>query len=241
MARPMDTPHVTTATLSNAAEDAILLPSVIVSVTPADGSPVEATLGIAPLIVGTSPECGLVLSDPRVSRQHCELRITRRGITLRDLGSKNGTFLGDVPIVEVILPLGVAVRVGNSHIAARVDGAPSTVSLSAAARFGDAVGRSIPMRALFAKLERAAKAPETILLLGESGTGKEVLAHAIHAASPRRDNPFVVFDCSAIAPSLLESELFGHVRGAFTGAATAHAGLLEQADKGTLGLRDGER
>src|SRR5262245_19841483 len=146
----MDTPHISTATLSTATEDAVLLPSVIVSVAPADGGPVEALLGLAPLIVGTSPECDVVLSDPRVSRQHCELRITRRGISLRDLGSKNGTFLGEVPIVEIILPLGVPVRIGNSRLTARGGGAPSTVALSPAERFGEAVGRSIPMRALFA-------------------------------------------------------------------------------------------
>jgi transcriptional regulator with PAS, ATPase and Fis domain len=90
------------------------------------------------------------------------------------------------------------------------------------------------MRALFARLERVAPAPETVLLLGESGTGKEVLARAIHAASPRKDGPFVVFDCSAVAPSLVEAELFGHVRGAFTGAVAGHAGLFEQADGGTI-------
>ncbi|XXT15523.1 sigma-54 factor interaction domain-containing protein [Sorangium sp. So ce429] len=125
--------------------------------------------------------------------------------------------------------------IGSTRLAARAAGsAPALISLSSSERFGDAVGRSLSMRALFARLERAAATSETILLLGESGTGKEVLANAIHAHSPRRVKPFVVFDCSAIAPSLLEAELFGHVRGAFTGAAAAHAGLLEQADGGTL-------
>jgi DNA-binding NtrC family response regulator len=224
----------TTSTLADAGEHAVFLPSVIVTATPAQGSPIEATLGMEPLVVGTSPECDLAVADARVSRRHCELRLTRRGIVLRDLGSKNGTFLGEVPIIEIILPPGVTVTIGSSSLSARVGGAPSLVSLSPSERFGEAVGRSIPMRALFAKLDRAAATSETILLLGESGTGKEVLAQAIHAASPRRDRPFVVFDCSAIAPSLLEAEIFGHVRGAFTGAAAARAGLLEQAHGGTL-------
>lgn len=105
---------------------------------------------------------------------------------------------------------------------------------SASDRFGAAVGKSVVMRALFAKLEIAAKASEAILLLGESGTGKEVLAQAIHGASPRSGKPFVVFDCSVVASNLVESELFGHVRGAFTGAMTSHMGLLEQANTGTL-------
>src|SRR5262249_1870592 len=112
--------------------------------------------------------------------------------------------------------------------------APSLVPISSSERFGEALGRSIAIRALFATLERAAATSETILLLGESGTGKEVLASAIHANSPRKDGPFVVFDCSATAPNLIEAEPFGHARGAFTGATMARAGLLEQADKGTL-------
>lgn len=96
------------------------------------------------------------------------------------------------------------------------------------------MGRSEVMRALFAKLARAAATHETILLLGESGTGKEILAEAIHAASPRRRGPFVVLDCGAASPSLLEAELFGHVRGAFTGALQDRTGLMEQASGGTL-------
>src|SRR5206468_118805 len=90
------------------------------------------------------------------------------------------------------------------------------------------------MRALFAKLERAAPTDETILLLGESGTGKELLAHAIHDASGRRAAPFEIFDCSAVAATLVEAELFGYKRGAFTGAVADSAGVLERAGDGTL-------
>ncbi len=90
------------------------------------------------------------------------------------------------------------------------------------------------MRALFARLERTAATQETILLLGESGTGKELLARGIHDQSSRKDGPFVVFDCSAVAPTLLEAELFGFVKGSFTGAHASRAGLLEQANGGTL-------
>src|SRR5262249_18442933 len=116
----------------------------------------------------------------------------------------------------------------------RVAGAPSLVPISQSARFGEAIGSSLPMRALFAKLERAAATAETILLLGESGTGKELLARGIHDTSARREGPFVVFDCTALAPDLIEAELFGHVKGAFTDAKQARAGLLEQAHGGTL-------
>jgi DNA-binding NtrC family response regulator len=234
MLRGMAEPPIFASTLIDVQERTVVLPSVRVAVTSERGSPIEAALGFAPIVVGTSPECDLVVSDARVSRRHCELRLTPRGIVLRDLGSKNGTFLGEVPIVEIILPVDVTVTMGASHLSARVSGAPSTLSLSSRERFGDAVGRSVAMRALFAKLERAAATSETILLLGESGTGKEVLARAIHDASPRAGGPFVVLDCSAIAPSLVEAEVFGYARGAFTGAATARAGLLEQSEGGTL-------
>ncbi len=124
--------------------------------------------------------------------------------------------------------------IGGSRLSLRERGAPSTVELSPAARLGDAIGRSVAMRALFATLARAAATDETILLHGESGTGKEILARAIHDASPRRGGPFVVFDCAASSPGLLEAELFGHVRGAFTGALRDRAGLFEQAGGGTL-------
>jgi transcriptional regulator with PAS, ATPase and Fis domain len=110
------------------------------------------------------------------------------------------------------------------------------VPLSVDSRFGDAIGASIPMRALFARLERAASADVTVLLLGETGTGKELLAQGIHAASDRRDGPFVPFDCGAVPPTLIEAELFGYVRGAFTGANADHKGILAEADGGTLFL-----
>lgn len=210
---------ISNTTLTNTTGPAVSLPSVRITATPPQGSPVEATLALDPLVIGTSPECDLVVVDASVSRRHCELRITARGISFRDLGSKNGSFLGEIPIVEIILPAGVPVTIGGTRVLAQAVGAPSLVPLSPLERFGEALGRSIPMRALFAKLERAAATSETILLLGESGTGKEVLASAIHAHSPRKDKAFVVFDCSSVASNLIEAELFGHVRGAFTGAA----------------------
>jgi DNA-binding NtrC family response regulator len=227
-------PTATSHTLTSLDISRVLLPSVQVSVTPANGPVIAVTLGLDAIVIGTSAECDLVVTDARVSRRHCELRLTSRGILLRDLGSKNGTFLGENAVIEVILAAGATVTFGSSQLTTRVSGTPSIVSLSPSPRFGEAVGQSLAMRALFAKLTAVAASSETVLLLGESGTGKEVLARAIHTESPRSKGPFVVFDCSAIAPSLLESELFGHVRGAFSGAVAAHEGLLEQANGGTL-------
>lgn len=210
------------------------LPAIQIAVTLPDKSVISASLDIRPLIAGTSPDCDLVIADPRISRRHCELRLTDRGVLLRDLGSKNGTLVRGVSVLEVLLPPSVPVSLGNSELVILPSGAPTILPLSATTNFGEAIGHSLTMRALFAKLERAAPTDETILLLGESGTGKEILARAIHAASLRHEGPFVVVDCGAIAPNLVEGELFGHARGAFTGAVASQPGLLEQANGGTL-------
>jgi DNA-binding NtrC family response regulator len=98
----------------------------------------------------------------------------------------------------------------------------------------DVIGSSQAMRSLLALVERVAPTDASVLILGESGTGKELLARTLHRLSARRDMPFVAFDCSALAPSLLESELFGHEKGAFTGAARARRGLFREAHGGTL-------
>ncbi|WP_437764827.1 sigma 54-interacting transcriptional regulator [Sorangium sp. So ce281] len=210
------------------------MPSLRVRVTSPQGHVTEALLDISPVLVGTGQDCTLVVPDARVSRRHCELRLTPEGIFLRDLGSKNGTLLGQTAILEARLAPRVAVLIGDSELVVHPAGEPRLVPLSPTGMFGGAIGRSFAMRALFAKLERAAATDQTLLLLGESGTGKEVLARAIHEHSPRRNGPFVVFDCGATTANLVESELFGHTRGAFTGAQAAHAGLLEEASGGTL-------
>ncbi len=214
----------------------VSIPSLEVCVTGPGGAETVAPLGMDPLVVGTSPECDVVLDDPHVSRKHCAIAMGDAGVLLRDLDSKNGTFVGDLQIHEVVLRPGVVARVGQWLLALRVTGAPREMPLSSSARFGEAVGGTLVMRALFARLEVAAATQETVLLVGESGTGKELLARAVHDASPRRGGPFVVFDCSAVAPTLIESELFGFVKGAFTGADRDRAGIFEQAHGGTLFL-----
>jgi two-component system response regulator GlrR len=193
-------------------------------------------LGMDPVVVGTSADCDVVTADAHVSRKHCEIVLTDGGVVVRDLGSKNGTFVGDLQVREAFLRPGSVVRVGQWRLTLNVTGAPRDIALSASARFGEAVGGTLVMRALFARLEVAAATDETVLLVGESGTGKELLAQAIHDASGRRQHPFVVFDCSAVAPTLVESELFGFVKGAFTGADRERAGIFEQAHGGTLFL-----
>ena len=223
-------------TLTRFRPHAVSLPSLEVVATGPSGAEHVVPLGLDPIVVGTSAECDLPIEDPHVSRTHCSLALGDDGVVLRDLGSKNGTFVGDVEVHEALLRPGAVARVGQWRIALRVVGEPREVALSTSARFGEAVGGTVVMRALFARLEVAAATQETVLLVGESGTGKELLARAIHDASPRRAGPFTVFDCSAVAPTLVESELFGFVRGAFTGADRDRAGIFEQAHQGTLFL-----
>ncbi len=214
--------------------DSIELPGIRVTVTPPKGRSFDVPLGVHPLVVGQSAECDLVLVDDAVSRQHCRLSLTPRGLLVEDLGSKNGTFVGNVRILAALVEPDTKIIAGGSRLVPGRAGAAASVPRSRGVRFGEAVGCGVTMRALFAQLERAARTEETVLLLGESGTGKEVLARALHTESPRRSGPFVVLDCTALAPTLLEAELFGHTRGAFTGASESRVGLLEQAHGGTL-------
>jgi two-component system, NtrC family, response regulator GlrR len=189
--------------------------------------------------IGTSDQADLVIRDRSVSRFHAEVWIDNGRAAIRDLGSTNGTFVDGVAIVHAYLAPGQTIRAGATELRFGTDGPPVTVAVGAAAtadRFGPLVGRSPAMRAVFARLARAAASDATVLLTGETGTGKEAAAEALHGASRRAGAPFVIVDCAAIPPDLLESELFGHERGAFTGAIAARAGAFEAADGGTVFL-----
>jgi two-component system, NtrC family, response regulator GlrR len=212
------------------------VPRLDIVAVDAKGKAIRHPLGLSPVVVGKDAEADIQLDDPKVSRRHCSFTLSERGIVLRDFGSKNGTFIAGAQIVEAVLLPNAEVAVGSARLSVRVAGAASEVALSSSPRFGDALGTTLVMRALFAQLERAAPTGETILLFGESGTGKELLARGVHDTSSRRDGPFVVFDCSAVPSELVEAELFGSVRGAFTGAVADRAGVLEQSDGGTLFL-----
>jgi transcriptional regulator with GAF, ATPase, and Fis domain len=188
------------------------------------------------IVVGTHESCDLVLTDPTVSRQHLEISLVPRGYALHDLDSRNGTFIGDVRVGEVIVDREAKVRVGGTEL--RLQPLRSTVDLALPSvdRFGPLLGRSPAMRRVFEVLARVAPSDSTVLITGESGTGKEVTARAIHEASPRRHRPFIVVDCGGLPANLIESELYGHQRGAFTGATQARDGAFVAADGGTLFL-----
>jgi transcriptional regulator with GAF, ATPase, and Fis domain len=183
---------------------------------------------------GSSSGCDLRLSDRQTSRRHLAIEPLGSHLRITDLGSTNGTFVNGVAVIEGLLFGGEVVRLGATSI--RVDrlhdaGVPTLPRRSG---FGRLVGASEAMARLYPLCEKLATSTITAILEGETGTGKEVLAEALHEEGPRADRPFVVFDCTAIPSSLVESELFGHERGAFTGAVAARKGVLEQAHGGTL-------
>jgi DNA-binding NtrC family response regulator len=188
--------------------------------------------------VGTARDNALAIGDFTVSRYHLDASVVPGGILVADLGSTNGTYIGAVRIERAVVPPGTLLRLGGTTI-----------------RFDDAVRRSVPapgggarrelagmlavspqMLRLFADIERIAPAPTAVLVVGESGTGKERVAQALHAGSPRTGSPLVTIDCGALSSSLLASELFGHERGAFTGADRQHKGAFERAADGTVFL-----
>jgi DNA-binding NtrC family response regulator len=188
------------------------------------------------MTIGKAPDNDLVLGDDTVSRHHCELHRTSEGIHVKDLGSTNGTRIDGTRVQDALLGPGSVLRVGEIEIALRPAPQKIEVLPSNNEEFGGALGRALSMRTIFGVLERIAPTDATVLLEGETGTGKDVLARAIAAGSPRASKPFVVVDCGAVSYSLIESELFGHERGAFTGAVASRQGAFELAEGGTLFL-----
>jgi transcriptional regulator with PAS, ATPase and Fis domain len=178
----------------------------------------------------------LTLNDASVSRFHCEIVIDSRVPRLRDLESRNGTFVDGLEVRDVYLREGSQIRLGTSAIRFTATSESSPVALSERSEFGSLVGSSTPMRRAFALLERAAASESTVLLEGETGTGKEGAAAAIHEASARSNGPFVVVDCGSLPAELLESELFGHEKGAFTGAHQTRRGAFADASGGSVFL-----
>jgi DNA-binding NtrC family response regulator len=189
------------------------------------------------LRIGTAETNDLVVSDRTMSRFHVEVRRSGAEVELRDLASTNGTRAGRVSIRDARagIELPVDLVLGSTTIRLE-DGEFAMAEASSASRMGGLVGASPAMRQLFAQLARVAARGSSVLVQGESGTGKELVARAIHDASARAAGPFEVLDCGAVSPSLLASELFGHERGAFTGAERRHPGVFERAHGGTLFL-----
>ncbi len=190
----------------------------------------------APREVGTGAGCALRLTDERVSARHLSVTPKDGGFEVEDLGSTNGTLFEGAKVTKLKVGPGASFKLGRSLLRVQPQPTALEVTPSRARRFGELVGESLAMRELFAVLELAAQSEVTVLVQGETGTGKELVARALHDASSRRGGPFVAVDCGALPESLLESELFGHVKGAFTGASERRAGAFLRADRGTLFL-----
>ena len=203
-----------------------------VAKTPAGG---VFSIDVDPLVVGRDPAAQIVVDDQEVSAFHCELRAVSEGILVKDLGSTNGTFLGAVRAREAIVAAPIELLVGRTRIHLEPQ-AKRRVEVGFSDRFGPLVGSSPRMRRVFGVLEKVASTPLSVLIVGETGTGKELVAKAVHEASERKGAPFVVVDCGSIPPTLAESILFGHEKGAFTGANERRKGALAEADGGTLFL-----
>jgi len=188
------------------------------------------------LRIGKAPENDLVLADETVSRVHFEIVRDAKGYLVRDMKSTNGTFLDSAEVKEAYLRAGSVIKAGEVELKftpfeERIEILPSEKEA-----LGEMVGRSPAMREIFGLIEKIAPTDATVLIEGETGTGKDMIARTLHQLSPRADKPFIVVDCGAVAGTLIESELFGHEKGAFTGASAARQGAFELAAGGTIFL-----
>jgi DNA-binding NtrC family response regulator len=188
------------------------------------------------LRIGATPDNDLVLDDETVSRNHCRIELHPRGYRIRDLNSKNGVLVEGVTVRDADLPPSCRITIGDTVLKYKEGRETVDVELATGNRLGELIGASSQMRHLFALIQRVARTEATVLVEGESGTGKELTARALHDLSERRDQAFEILDCSAIPESIIESELFGHVKGAFTGAVASRKGAVENAAGGTLFL-----
>ncbi len=200
---------------------------------PDRGRVVEATS--ESLTIGSAPGNDLVTTDTTVSRYHVELRRQSDRILVEDHRSTNGTCTGGVTIQRAEIQPGTILSLGRTSV--RVDdGSVVDVEVIDDDRLGPLRGRAPEMRSLMAKIRRVAGTDASVLVLGETGCGKELIARALHEESPRASAPFETVDCGTLMPTLVASELFGHERGAFTGAERQHIGAFERAHGGTIFL-----
>ncbi|MEO6950525.1 MAG: sigma-54-dependent Fis family transcriptional regulator, partial [Polyangia bacterium] len=194
----------------------------------------ELPLPASGLVIGSGKDVGLRVEDPRASRSHAQLVPEARGVRVRDLGSTNGTVVDGKVTHDALVGDGARVVIGRTVLTLHEVG--RALQPSARSVFGKLHGTSVAMREVFTILEQVVESNASVLVEGETGTGKELVARALHSESNRAKQPFVVLDCGAIPANLIESELFGHVRGAFTGAERDRTGAFEAADGGTVFL-----
>jgi transcriptional regulator with GAF, ATPase, and Fis domain len=202
-----------------------------------DGQQQRSVVVTRRMVIGSAPNADICVPDPLVSRVHAEIDLRSDGAWVHDLGSRNGTTVGELRVGSARLANGTRLHVGMTDLWVSYDtGETQLVDVWKQTRFGRLLGASQTMRELFALLHRIAATDVSVMIEGETGTGKELVAQAIHEHSPRAAKPFVIVDCAALPEKLIDAELFGHAKGAFTGAAGARAGAFEDADGGTVFL-----
>jgi len=224
------------ATLSFAGEKTARPEGVVVRVLD-PAAPASFSLARGYCRIGKAKTCELVIDRPTVSREHAELALVEGGVMVKDLASRNGTFYLGQRVNQITLAPGSRIEIGGVAVAIEpeTDGELAELEYTQD-HYGELIGPSAPMRRFFGMLKRLEGSLATVLIEGESGTGKEVIARSIHAASRVAKAPFLTFDCGSVPSELIASELFGHKKGAFTGAVEAHRGLFEAADGGTIFL-----
>ncbi len=198
-----------------------------------DAGAVVEPEGRSVITVGCEHGCDVTLTDPAVSRFHVELTKGDDGIGLADLGSRNGTFIGGVRVAQGVLPVGARIELGSSALIVE-DGARSVSPPAGPVDVPGIVGASDATARIRRQVATLARVQTSVLVEGETGVGKEVVARALHEAGPRRAQPFVVIDCGSLPATLIAAQLFGHERGAFTGATETSPGAFERAGGGTV-------
>jgi transcriptional regulator with GAF, ATPase, and Fis domain len=239
MSRTKDRPaarDAPTATLVRARSGPPKPLGAVIRVIGADATPPQFRLTTGSCVLGAGSNSDLVIAAAGVSRSHAELKIVPEGVLVTDLGSRNGTWYLDNRVEKITLALGARFKLGQTEIAIDADTESLGGAVFADEFFRGMVGASLAMRRLFAMLSRLEGSLVTVLVAGESGVGKELIARALHEGSAVSAGPLVVLNCGAIPRDLVSSELFGHTRGAFTGASQARVGAFESADGGTLFL-----
>jgi transcriptional regulator with GAF, ATPase, and Fis domain len=200
------------------------------------GRPIDRGFDQGTIRIGAMDDNDLVLTDDTVSRYHCKIVQEETGYVLYDLGSTNGTFINKVRVREAYLKPGCTVGLGQTELKWSADEEEVEIVPSRKDHCGDLVGKSAKMREMYSIIEKIAPTNTTVVIEGETGTGKEVVAQTIHKLSLRSGGPLMVFDCGAVPENLIESELFGHEKGSFTGAIMTRQGLFEMGDGGTVFL-----
>jgi DNA-binding NtrC family response regulator len=194
-------------------------------------------LNLSRMIVGSGPTADIVVRDPTVSAKHCALSVLGSGVAIEDLGSKNGTFVGTARVREAWGGAGTTITIGNSTVVClATDTSAHELEVESGEPLHGVAGGSAAMLRVANQTRRLSKLIAPVLIAGESGTGKELIARALHHEGPRASGPFIAINVAALPRELVESEMFGHERGAFTGATTRREGAFVEAEGGTLFL-----